>query len=471
VSVLTFDLGTSSTKAAIWSGAQLLHLSRAPIETSHPAPGRAEQDPEAWWQSVIDAAEAVRRAQPFAYAEITTIGFAAARETFACFDRDLVPVGPGILWSDARAGDQVAGLGDPDTFRRTTGVVLGPGCAAAKIAWVRAHEPERFHDTAWILAPRDLVVARLTGQVHTDATLASRTGLYDLEGRFLGDGALETRLPDPVPSVTTMSATAGAALGLPGRVTVVLGAGDRPCEAIGVGSSATAPMVSWGTTANVSVPFHGPASSLPSHAQVSRHVTRGFLLEAGLAAAGAAIGWLSSITGRTVRELMDQASHVPPGSKGVLALPWLSGARAPWWKADVFGAFAGLTSAHGSAELARALIEGIALDVARSIELLVPTAESLALAGGGADNPTWRFVIASVTGCDVTRRRLREAASVGARLLVAQAEGESLDVDVVNPIESVETPSAAAVDTYREVRAVSDRTARSILESSAINRH
>ena len=135
-------------------------------------------------------------------------------------------------------------------------------------------------------------------------------------------------------------------------------------------------MVSWGTTANVSVPHAGPVAALPTVAAVSRGALGGFVVEAGLSAAGAALGWLATLTGRTHDDLLDAAATVAPGADGVLALPWFAGARGPWWRADAHAAFLGLTDAHGPAELARAVVEGIAFDVARCLELVAPDARS-----------------------------------------------------------------------------------------------
>src|SRR6185295_10727350 len=119
------------------------------------------------------------------YDAIDAVAFSAARETFALFDASLAPLGPGILWSDQRAVDEIAALGDAAVFRASTGVVLTPGCCRAKVRWVMTHEDAAWRSARWLLAPRDLVVARLTGTVVTDETLASRTGCYDLDGVLL----------------------------------------------------------------------------------------------------------------------------------------------------------------------------------------------------------------------------------------------------------------------------------------------
>ncbi len=171
--------------------------------------------------------------------------------------------------------DGAGGSGGFDTVRRRTGVVLDAGSVAAKIAWLGQHEPERVKSARWFLTPRDLVAWRLTGEVATDHTMASASGLFEIFGpssaresggddeRSLGplvpglaDGVAD-RLPPSRPSTTVIGALLGgpaAELGLRPGIPVVIGAGDRACEVLGTGASETWPMVSWGTTANVSVP-------------------------------------------------------------------------------------------------------------------------------------------------------------------------------------------------------------------------
>jgi sugar (pentulose or hexulose) kinase len=244
---------------------------------------------------------------------------------------------------------------------------------------------------------------------------------------------------------------------------IVPGAGDRACEALGSGARAGGPMVSWGTTANVSVPHPGPVGALPTMAQVSRTGGDGFLVEAGLAAAGSAFDWLAQLTGRSVRALWDAAASVSVGAAGVTAFPWFAGARAPHWRPDASAAFAGLRPDHSPADLARALVEGVAYDVARSLELLDPSGTELVVTGGGAANPTWRAVLGAVTGRSVVVRRHLEAGSVGARLLAAVATGEALGLDTLNPLASRTEPDAASTRAYAESRPVWDRQAARLL--------
>ncbi len=472
VNVLTLDLGTGATKAALWDGRELVTIGRAGIESRHPHTGWVEQDPQRWWTAVVEACAAARAEAPAAWDRIDAVGFSAARETFALFDATLAPIGRGIVWSDARADDQLAALGPPAAFRAHTGVVAGANTTVAKLLWLTRHAPELVTPARWALAPRDWVQAKLTGAVVTDPTLASRTGLYAIDGRVADvvPPAIETLLPPTRPSSSSAPAVgtdACAALALPIGTPVVLGAGDRPCEVLGAGATAQEPMVSWGTTANVSMPHAGPIGRLPAVATVSRGARDGYLVECGLSASGAAIAWLGRLSGREHDELLDAAAHVAPGCDGLFALPWLHGARAPWFRPDAHAAFFGIDAGHGAPEMARAIVEAVALDAARSIELIAPGASALALAGAGSARPLWRQTLAAAAGLPVVRRAVDDAASVGARLLVADALGESIAVGDLNPVTAREAPDPALAPVLATVRRRSDREAAAILGAPA----
>jgi xylulokinase len=228
-------------------------------------------------------------------------------------------------------------------------------------------------------------------------------------------------------------------------------------------------MVSWGTTANVSVPHPGPLAALPTDAQVSQAGDGGFLVEAGLAAAGSAFDWLASLTGRTVDALWAEAATVAPGADDVRAFPWFAGARAPHWRADATATFTGLRPHHGPRELARALAEGIAYDVARALVLIDPGGAEVVVTGGGAANPTWRAVLGAVTGRTVEVRAHVEAASVGARMLAAAALGDALPVASVNPVAGRAPPDPEATAAYAAARPGVDRQVEALLTGEPVD--
>jgi xylulokinase len=222
-------------------------------------------------------------------------------------------------------------------------------------------------------------------------------------------------------------------------------------------------MVSWGTTANVSVPVDQLRDRLPPAVSASAGALGGYLLEAGLSASGAALDWLATIAGSDAASLIAEASASEAGARGVIALPWLNGARAPWWRPGAAGAFLGLTAAHSRGDLARAVVEGIALDLDRSLRHLAPETKVLVASGRGSEVDLWLRVLGATTGLPIERRASSEAAAAGACRLAALAIEVPFEVASFNPDVARVRPVAEDVDTYRRLRQRLDGVAASVV--------
>jgi sugar (pentulose or hexulose) kinase len=481
MTILTIDFGTTVTKVGLWSDDGLMSLTRAVLPTAHPQVGWAEQDPLRWWTSVVIACAEARAQAPAAFGAVDVIACSGARQTFVPVTALGDPLGKGILWSDRRGVAEAPilaeRLGGEDINRARTGIPLDAGAMAAKLAWLEAHEPDRMALSDVMLSPRDFVLRRMTDEVVTDTTFASRSGLYDFDGNAVRElaGPALGKLPSVVPPDTVigrLKAVPGAELGLRPGTPVVIGAGDRQCEVLGSGASEDIPMVSWGTTANVSVPVHDRPVPSPAGAVVTRGANEGWLLEGGLSAAGSFLAWLGRLLDRPVDELATRAAQSPPGARGVTAVPWLDGARAPWWRDDARAAFVGLGAAHGMDDLSRAVIESVAWDVLRCMEVVTAgrlggsTAHGVTLGGAGTGLPLWVDVLTSILGIPAVRHRSGEAASAGAALLAGRALGMGLTLEQLDPVEAVITPDAATVELYRRMRPQVEQVATAVLAAT-----
>jgi xylulokinase len=479
--ILTIDFGTTVTKVALWGDDGLVALARSELTTTHPKVGWVEQDPLRWWTTLVIACAEARAQAPGSFGEVDVIAFSGARQTFVPVTAQGDPLGRAILWSDHRAAGEARALaermGGDDINRARTGIPLDAGAVAAKLAWLAENEPGRLEACDLILSPRDLIVLRMTDQVVTDATFASRSGLYDFDGNAVRElaGPALGKLPSVVASDTVigqLKAVPGAELGLRPGLPVVIGAGDRQCEVLGSGASEDHPMVSWGTTANVSVPVHERPVPSPAGAVVTRGADGSWLLEGGLSSAGSFMAWLGRLVNRSPDELAKLAGESPPGSRGVIAVPWLDGARAPWWRDDARAGFVGLGAAHGPSDLARAVMESVAWDVMRMMEVVTlgrlggAPAEGVTLGGSGSGLPVWVEVLTSVLGVPATRHRSGEAASAGAALVAGRALGMGLHLDQLDPVDAVIEPDPQAVEVYRRQRAQVDHVANAVLAAT-----
>jgi xylulokinase len=462
--ILTIDLGTSVTKAALWDDTGARAWGRAELDTSFGPGGRVEQDPGSWWASMVTACQALAVADRDAPAQVDAICFSAARQTFVPVDGAAEPIGAGILWSDRRASGEAAvlaaSLGGVEAVRQRTGMVLDGAAVAAKIAWLHRHEPERLDKARWLLSPRDLAVWWLTREVATDPTLATASGLYDAAVQPVAElvGEAAGRLPDvvlPATVVGVLRATPAGHLGLPVGIPVVVGAGDRACEVIGTAASPTLPMLSWGTTANVSVPVDRRPATLPPGLVATAGALGGWLLEGGLSAAGSLLTWLGQVTATDVDTLMAEAARCAPGARGVTATPWLGGARAPWWRDEARAAFVGLGFEHDRGDLARAAVEAIAHDAVACMHaitdsvLAAPT--EIGASGHATNAGLWLEILAAMTGLPVVVRQIGEAASAGAAIVGAGAAGGHFTLDEIDPVREVVAPDPGLTADYREL--------------------
>jgi xylulokinase len=477
--ILTVDLGTTLTKVVLWERDGPVARAGIPVRTVHPAPGWAEQAPSEWWSSVVAACAQLRAHAGRRFGPVEAVGCTGARQTFVPVDAGGRPLGPAIVWSDRRAALEATTLADAmggaePAFDRT-GVPLDAGSVAAKIAWLADHDRQRLAASAWLLAPRDLIAWRLTGEVVTDATMASRTGLYDVDGRMVGElaGLAATSLPPIVPSDQVsgrLLPEAASVLGLEVGTPVVIGAGDRPCEVLGAGAGEVCPMVSWGTTANVSLPLGDGPPVRPRGMVLSRAAGGGWLVEGGLSSAGSFVEWLGRLTGHRPTELSELARRSPPGARGVTATPWLDGARAPWWRPDAGAAFVGLSSDHGVADLARALFESVGWEVKRCLDAMDarrpegPPAGALALGGAGAAVAVWVESLTGITGLAGTRRRSGQAASAGAALLAASAVGADFTLEEMDPVDEQLEPDPVAVSHYAGLQPRAERVVSAMID-------
>ncbi|HXW33349.1 MAG TPA: FGGY family carbohydrate kinase [Acidimicrobiales bacterium] len=490
--ILTIDLGSSATKAALWAHDRLVAVGRAPLRTLYGDGGIVEQKPSDWWGSVVEACSRAREGKP-AFEDVDGIAMSAARQTFVPVDGSGFPLGPGILWSDRRASKEATEIaekfGGSSSVHRRTGTILDGASVSAKFAWLETHERERFENARWMLAPRDVMLHRMTGIVATDDTLASATGLYDLDGKlvpWISDSATE-KLPESVAPVTVIGpllAEPSAELGVSQGVPVVIGAGDRPSEVVGAGASSERAMVSWGTTANLSLPIGAKPLGEAEGLSLTRAALDGWLLEGGLSAAGSLVSWLEKLTNTAGAELMEMARACPEGARGVVVAPWAGGARAPWWRDGARAGVIGLSLDHGAGEVARAVVEAVAWDVRRCMDAVRtvtlakavgpidhggdgvsrPRIESLALTGSGTRSSLWVDVVTAVSGLRAVVRRSGEAASAGAAIVGSSALGSGFELDRIDPIVERVTPSRDSVKRYEELRPAIDRTASTLVD-------
>jgi xylulokinase len=442
--LLAIDLGTSACKVVLYRGDQVVASESAPVATIHPGPGLAEQDPRAWWDTVRDLTSRI----PAGYrTEVAAVGITGQSDSLVAVDDAAEPVRPCILWMDGRGETELSlirdALGD-STIREVTGLRPALSFTAAKIAWLRHHEPAAFAQARWMLQPKDFLVLRLTGRAVTDPSSASRSMLLDRRSGTWWPAMLDLVGVDErvLPVIRSSGSVAGMLtseaardLGLRHGTPVTVGAADRAAEALSSGINGTEAMVSMGTATGIVMSIAAgdrvPDDAIlhPAHALADRSMAL-----MAVSTSGSLLEWLARLLGVGPDDdrasLLAEAAAAGPGAGGVTLLPFLMGAKSVRWSQAARGVIAGLDLSTGRGELMRAALEGVAFEIdacLRRLGAALGPISGLVLVGGGQQADLAGRVLVDISGLPALRLQDHHAAAAGAMLLAGQAIGTWVD--------------------------------------------
>lgn len=472
------DLGTSSVKCAAFDEHGVLY---AQADRSYdfvaPQPGRLEIDPRRWWDYTREAlADVVRRIDA---SLVQGIGLSGVMMMAVMLDADGVPVRPTISWLDQRVLPQLAWLREQhldEALFQSSGTSVSPSQTPLPLLWVRQNEPENFKRIAHVILSKDYVRYRLTGQIGTDLTDASgtlllnnRTGEWN-EALIQALGLSPSWFPLPVPSAHitgTLLPEVAQELGLPSACPVVAGGGDGVTTNLGLGITRPGELGITVGTAGVLV-SNSPQFVLDEKKRclLFLHPVPGqWYLCTATNTAGEAVRWFVHSLfadlpeAERYRAFMQQAAASPVGARGVLFLPFLAGSRSPYYNPTARGTLIGLELEHTRADMARAVMEGVAYEIrdcfAVHQEILRAQGqpiEQVRISGGIIRNPLWLQILADVLQQPLYVPRATELGALGAAVNAAVGTGVYSDhahaIAHMNSIESVISPNPATSAQY-----------------------
>jgi gluconokinase len=443
------DVGTTATKAVAFRvGSPERQIVMREYPLLQPAPEQEVQDPDAMVDAVVDALDELAP-------EAVALG--TAMHGLIGLDADKRPLTPLLTWADGRATAQARALRDrAGELLARTGTPVHPMSPLVKIRWFTECEPETAARVRWWVGLKDYLVHRLTGELVTEFSSASATGLLDLatlewdEEAVALAGTTVDRLP-PVRSPWDV-------LRLPDGTPVVLGAADGPLGNLGTGALAPGvASVSLGTSGAVRMVVGSPRSD-PSGALFCYALTEdAFVLGGAISNGGIVVRWAGEALDVAGDEaVLSLAASVPPGSDGLVMLPYLMSERAPLWAPEIPGAVLGLRRRHTRAHLVRAAIEGVCLQLATiltRLDALEPVTE-VRITGGAFRSALWREVLAAVLNRPLVATGDAEGTARGAAALGLVALDLAPDLEsalelLPGPAErSVIEPDPALVEAY-----------------------
>ena len=443
--VMAIDQGTTGTTVVILDPElNLLAKENSEFPQIYPRPGWVEHDPEAIWLSTTRTIGIALASAGLQASAISAIGITNQRETTVVWDRKTgAPIHNAIVWQCRRTAPECEALkarGLEEQFAQKTGLVLDAYFSGTKVAWILDHvDGARGRDLAFGTIDSFLVWRLSGGVAHvTDVSNASRTLMFDLHAMRWDEGLCDllgvpTSLLPEVRGCSEVYATTKGVPGLPDGIPIAGIAGDQQSALFGQACfDRGQAKCTYGTGAFLLV-NSGAEARRSKHGMLTTvgwrvgHRTT-YAVEGSAFIAGAAVQWL-----RDGIELIGSAGEVEalarsvPDSGGVTFVPALTGLGAPHWRPDARGAFFGLTRGSNRGHLARAVLEGIAFQIADILramadDLGAPLKE-LRVDGGACRDDLLMQTQADLLGTTLVRPRMIETTALGAAFLAGLATG------------------------------------------------
>lgn len=447
--VIGVDSSTTSCKAIAWDrmGRALAEGRGGPFAIQSPEPNFYEQNAEWWWEALCKALQELGSKVDLSRAQ--AICMTHQRETFVPVDAHGKPLRNAITWLDERSRAQLKPIEEivgAARLHHITGKALSITPSLSKILWLMAHEPDTIAGAHKIVDVHAFLAHRLTAQFHTSLANADPMGLVDMQaGTWAVDimrdlGLREEQfatLHRPGDSFGEVTGAASKATGLPAGLPVIASAGDGQCAGLGANALGESRAYLNLGTAVIGGFYSKKYRTDTWFRTMGAPVPEGYFLENCLKGGVFTVGWFvdkfaADLKGHALglsaeAQLEVAAAKLPPGSLGLMLVPYWSNVMTPYWDAAATGITVGWTGAHGREHFYRAILEGIAFEQRLcgdgAMDSLGYRVSEYVTMGGGSKSDLWCQIVADVTGVDVVRSTSTEATCLGAGILAAVAIG------------------------------------------------
>ena len=443
--ILAIDVGTSGVKAGLVDASgKVSSVRRAGYPTRTVAGGGFIQEPEDWWRALLASArETLRQART---AHVAGLVLSSQIGTHLLVTSAGDPLTEAVTWQDGRSiGDQLAI--EQEFTRPRIAALIGINLPSAaswplpRLRWFEREHAAAFGQARYLFQPKEFLIHRLTGAVVGDSSswrglvnpsTRSASGVLDA----FGVSDLTVPIKEPTDVAGELREEVADELGLEPKTPVFVGWNDLNCSLLGAGAIADGDAFDLGGTSehvgvviamNRSDGFE-PSAGAPLAMEAPFGSTDGLprIARYGVSSnGGLVVEWCRSLAGSrsTANDIERLASTAPPGSNGVIFLPYIAGERAPVWNPDARGAFAGLTLRTTVHDFLRGALEGVAFNLRQIMEVVGPTAVGanvpILTAGGPARMSLWNQIKADVFGRRVAVPREPEVGIGGAAMVAA----------------------------------------------------
>lgn len=448
---LGLDIGTSSVKGLILdANGRVISQSEAPNELLSPHIGWAEQDTRRWEQNILRVINTCLAESAIPAENVLAAGVSGMVPALILLDEDGRVLRPAIQYNDARAVqeikyyEQVIGA---EPFFHITGASLSVQSAGPKIAWIRKHEPEVWQKTANILGSYDYINYFLTGSLSVERNWALESGLMDIRrGEWSAELCKAYEIPPAIlpPIRSSLEQTgkinprAAERSGLAAGTPLIAGSADHVAAAQAAGITEPGDvLIKFGSSGDIL--YCTDRQVLDPHFYIDYHSMPGKYLPNGcMATSGSLLKWFvnqfcqqdrleAETAGIDVYEFLDrQAEKIPPGSAGVIVLPYFLGAKTPLNNPAARGVFYGMTLSHNRYHLYRAVMESVIFGFRDHFQVLdqlhLPIRRVVA-SEGGARSRLWRQMAADILNQPIEFQQENPGSAFGAAVMAGMSRG------------------------------------------------
>jgi sugar (pentulose or hexulose) kinase len=438
--IMSIDSGTQSCRAFVWDKrGNVLSEGKAEHTINTPRLGWFEQDANTWWPAACSAIrQALEKTDP---GKITSLCISHQRETFVPVDRDCKPLYPALPHLDMRCEEQVQRVVDElggEEVQRITGRYPSYVCSLYKILWIIENEPHIANRVYKYMDVQGFLLRHLIGEWVTPDISADPLSLIDIRTRSWSiellnalnlkrDQFLDLCAPGEIVGRVTTSASRET--GLPEGLPIVAGAGDGICAALGTRTiiperifyyiGTWTVLGGFSDTYVVDRAFRTLLGVNPGTYHLESNVAGGYI-----------VSWfLEKLSKENLSEKDWEKIifEIPPGSEGLMTIPYWVGALSPYWDNCSRGATIGWSGIHTPAHMYRSILEGVALEHRMLLEAMAAavgrTYKRVTFVGGGAKSPLWGQITSDVFGLPIDGTSTVESSGLGAAIIGAACMG------------------------------------------------
>jgi xylulokinase len=482
--LLGIDLGTSTLKVGLFDEKlDLVSLVRRSIPSLPGPDGQVEQDPSAWWMLLCDALhEIVNQVDTGRIAGVGPCGF---HHCPVLLDGSGTPVRPVVQLHDVRliaAHAELERSGKLVTVEALSRSRISTGHFPVIYALLQKIAPRAVERTRWIIAAKDYLRFRLTGEIGSELCDASGFNLFEVGGHTWSDRLCEEmgvdrhclpRLGAPWERAGVVTPQAAHMTGLRPGLPVAYGGGDSHCALLGMGCTKPGDVgMLLGTNATLRMVYGQQPLDQGNRVWTQRHVVPGLYTASASTMAGASVlAWFvrgffpewAPHSPAQMAHLSEIVAGIPPGSEGLLCLPYIYGERSPFFDPQIAGSLIGFRPHHTRAHALRAVMEGVGFVIADCLQLLGEVGQQngqamgpLRIGGGGSQDDVWLGILANCLARPLVTLRIAEVGSLGAAMLGAVAAGWSRTAEelagTLNQQKDEVLPNVEAMALYSKAR-------------------